>query len=310
MIRYNLCLTWYWEYDKDFVRLFEIACHARKLTILQVTPETLEKVIRELQSGQVTFDAYLDRTEHAVPYQPVFHWAMEQGVYRINPKEVADWAEDKAILHLELINAGINTPYTIILPSFNEQPAISSVDLQPLGLPFVVKPCYGGGGEGVHREVTELEKVLQVRSEFPQHKYLLQQNIIAQTLDGREAWFRIIFVDGKIYPCWWDTRTHIYAPVSAEDEIRFGLSPLRELTLRIAAICKLEFFSTEIAFATNGQWIAIDYVNDQIDLRLQSQAVDGVPDALVEKIASNLADLIDKKRPRRWFKQLLPPFWP
>ncbi len=298
MTRYDVCLTWCWEYDKDFIRLLESACAARGLTLLHIPPETLEKVMLELQTGQTTFAAFLDRTEHAAAYQPVFRWAREQGVYRINPQEMADWAEDKATLHLELISAGINSPYTIILPPFNEQPALPPIDLQPLGLPFVVKPCYGGGGEGVYCNVTGLEKVLQARSEFPQHKYLLQQNITAQTLDGREAWFRVIFVDGEIYPCWWDTRTHIYAPLSAEDETRLDLFPLRELTTRIAAICKLKFFSTEIAFADSGQWIAIDYVNDQIDLRLQSQAVDGVPDALVEKIASGLADLVERKCPR------------
>jgi hypothetical protein len=36
-------------------------------------------------------------------------------------------------------------------------------------------------------------------------------------------------------------------------------------------------------------------VNDQIDMRLQSQARDGVPDMVVEKICYDLARLVKKQ---------------
>ena len=143
---------------------------------------------------------------------------------------------------------------------------------------------------------TSIEQALIRRTEFPQLKYLLQQTITARKLDERDAWFRVIFCDGEFYPCWWDTQTHIYAPVTAEEETRYGLAPLRELTDRIATLCKLGFFSTEIAFTAEDIWVVIDYVNDQIDMRLQSQAQDGVPDVVVEKVSLDLARLIEKYR--------------
>ncbi len=34
-------------------------------------------------------------------------------------------------MHLELITAGIHTPYTILLPPFIEQPVIPELDLSP-----------------------------------------------------------------------------------------------------------------------------------------------------------------------------------
>ena len=52
-------------------------------------------------------------------------------------------------MHLELISAGIHTPYTILLPPFIEQPVIPELDLMPLGHQFVIKPSHEGGGEGV-----------------------------------------------------------------------------------------------------------------------------------------------------------------
>ena len=137
--------------------------------------------------------------------------------------------------------------------------------------------------------------VLYRRTEFPHLKYLLQQTITPQKIDGRDAWFRVIFCDGQFYPCWWDPHTHVYAVVNIEEEIRYGLPVLREITARIASLCKLAFFSTEIAFSSEQQWVVIDYVNDQIDMRLQSKARDGVPEAVVQKISFDLANLIKRK---------------
>ena len=122
MICYDLCLTWSWKCDVDFASLLETACQARKLAFLQITPESLDEALTGLASGGISFAAHFDCSAHDARFEPLFHWARERGVYRINPPEVGDWAEDKATMHLELISAGVHTPYTIILPPFNEQP--------------------------------------------------------------------------------------------------------------------------------------------------------------------------------------------
>jgi hypothetical protein len=64
----------------------------------------------------------------------------------------------------------------------------------------------------------------------------------------------------------------------------------------IAQVCRLELFSTEIALTAEGLWIVVDYVNDQIDLRLQSKASDGVPDEIVGDITERLITLIEAHR--------------
>jgi hypothetical protein len=80
--------------------------------------------------------------------------------------------------------------------------------------------------------------------------------------------------------------THIYAIIAVEQEADYGLGRLRDITKRIASICKLDWFSTEIALTD--EFIVIDYVNDEIDTRLQSRALDGVPDEVIKNIATNL----------------------
>jgi hypothetical protein len=54
----------------------------------------------------------------------------------------------------------------------------------------------------------------------------------------------------------------------------------------------LELFSTEIALATDGCFTVVDYINDPVDLRLQSFALDGIPDWIVGRIAGKIAGLV------------------
>ena len=218
--------------------------------------------------------------------------AKDNPCIRLNPKETADWAEDKATMHLELVSAGVDTPFTVILPPYHEQPYLPSLDITHLGDCFVIKPGYGGGGEGVLMNATTFQEVLNHRMEFPKRKYLLQKVINPHHFEKHDAWFRVIYCDGNYYPCWWSPDTHIYTTVSSEDEKLFDLKQLKIITSQIAALSKLGFFSTEIAFTSDNQWVVIDYVNDQIDMRLKSKAVDGVPDEIVISVCNNLSDWI------------------
>jgi hypothetical protein len=56
----------------------------------------------------------------------------------------------------------------------------------------------------------------------------------------------------------------------------------------ISRLCGLDLFSTEIAITQADQFMVVDYVNDQIDLRLQSKAYEGVPDVIVRDITEKL----------------------
>jgi hypothetical protein len=107
----------------------------------------------------------------------------------------------------------------------------------------------------------------------------------------------VLYCDGAIYPCWWDQHTHVYSRVTAEQKSCFGLRSLREVPVRIAQICGLHLFSTEIAMTEEDNFLAVDYVNDPVDLRLQSKAVDGVPDVYVESLAARLVRLAESHRP-------------
>jgi hypothetical protein len=283
----DLCLPWYWEYDIDFAHFVEHACNEQGLTLWQITPDNLLESINTLYKGEQTFHTLLDRSQGDDRFLPISRWARENNKKRINPSELSKWSEDKATMHLELITAGVNTPHTILLAPFLEQPLLPQVDLTPLGNQFVIKPSNEGGGEGVILGAFSLEQVLRARMEFPEQKYLLQATVMPRTIQGRPAWFRVFYAAGKTYPCWWHPLTHVYAEVTLSEEHRHGLTDLHDITQRIASICKLDWFTTEIAL-TLDDFVVVDYVNDEIDTRIQSKAVDGAPDAIMQDIASQL----------------------
>ena len=289
-MHYNLCLPWYWEYDIDFVRFVDEACHEHGLTFWQITTDNLLESITALYKGERSFNTLLDRSQGDDSFLPINNWAKEYNKKRINPPELSKWSEDKATMHLELISAGVQTPHTILLPPFIEQPNIPELDLTSLGKHFVIKPSNQGGGYGVILGASSLDQILRARMEFPQEKYLLQENIIPRTIQGRPAWFRVFYSNGQVYPCWWHPLSHIFASVTQSEEHKYDLSPLHDITRRIASICRLDWFTTEIAL-THENFVVVDYVNDQIDTRIQSKAVDGAPDDVIRNVARQLVTI-------------------
>jgi hypothetical protein len=290
-MHYDLCLPWYWEYDIDFVQMIERACLEHGLTLWQITPDNLLESITALYKGEASFHAILDRSQYDPRFEPIHRWSRKHPVRRINPAEVSKWSEDKATMHLELISAGIHTPYTILLPPFVEQPILPDFDLTPLGPQFVIKPSNEGGGEGVILGAFSTEQILRARMQFPEQKYLIQATVIPRIIHGQPAWFRVFYAASKTYPCFWHPLTHVFSMVTAYDEHKYELTPLHAITKRIASICRLDWFSTEIAL-THHEFVVVDYVNDGIDTRVQSKAVDGVPDAVIQGIATQLVGLI------------------
>lgn len=296
MVNHDLCIAWNWEYDADFVRLMDGICAARGLSLLSISTQNLKEVLPDMAGGGIYFRFFLDRASEAdFEFLPLVQMARTLGARRLNPRELADHAYDKAFIHQAFLEDGVPTPETIILPCFLDQPLPAPPIQFPLKKKYIIKPALGGGGEGVMTNVQTLEQVQAARAQFPDQQYLLQEQVTPKTMGGLPAWFRVIHCLDEIYTCYWDVKTHVYTPLPVELEERLGLGSLRELIKRIARICKLDLFSTEIVLTEDERLLAVDYVNDPIDLRLQSRAMDGVPDIIVERIAVRIAGEIKNK---------------
>lgn len=289
---HDLCLSWNWEHDADFIALVAAAFAGAGRSLLQVTPATLERTLAALAAGELTFRGWLDRASESDPrFLPLAAWARARGLPGVNGHDEALRASDKSALHRALFSV-LRTPYTIVLAPFDAQPTLEGLDLAPLGPVFSIKPAHGGGGEGVVVEARTLAEVLAARRQFPADEYLVQTHIQAARPGGRLAWFRVIHCLGEIRACWWDPASHIYTPVTAAEEGEFKLGRLRELAATIARVTGLRLFSTEIALTPEGQLVVVDYANDPIDLRLQSRCSEGVPDDVARWVAARLASSV------------------
>lgn len=291
MTAYDLCFAWDCDGDADFVDMLEEACREIPLSLLQVTPANLGSVLNALNAGELVFRALFDRASDEEPgFLPIAQWAQAHCACRVNPHERAERAWDKAAMHAAL-SPVLNTPPTIILPPYNEQPELPGLDLSILGPSFTIKPAYGGGGTGVVTCISR-DRIPAARQTYPDIKYMLQSHIVPARLDGRPAWFRVLYAAGKYYPCWWDVQTHAYTTVTCAAEEHYGLRPLRGIAETISHISGLHLFSSEIALTPERKFLVIDYVNNPVDLRPQSKAPDGVPNLLLRFIARDIARLV------------------
>jgi len=296
MQNYDLCVAWNWEYDADFIALLDAGCRAKGLSMLQVTPANLAEMLHAFAQEQIACGAFFDRASDVDQgFMPLVQWMHENRIYGINSYDRASLTWDKSELHAQLVSAGLDVPSTVILPAYFEQPELPCLDLYALGEQFTMKPAHGSGGVGVMTNATTWDQVLSVRQEHATDKYLLQSHVFPKVVETRPAWFRVIYCTGQIYPCWWNPHNHVYTPVSPDEKVNLGLSQLDEIVAVISRLCGLDLFSTEIALTCENQFMVVDYVNDQIDLRLQSTAYEGVPDAIVREIAERLVSQLVQK---------------
>ena len=293
MSRYDLAVTHDWEYDADFVRLVEEAARSRGLKTLLIPPAEVERALREFRAGAIDFGVLLDRGAGASPeFVALQALARERGRDVVDGLDQLRWASDKATMHLELLSAGVRTPYTQILPAFAVQPEIplTAGDLAPLGAPFVIKPANTTGGSlGVIDDAGGIDDVLAARKTYPADKYLLQEKVVPLVRNGRRHWFRGFYVLGEVHLTWWDDRTHVYAELGSDEAAAEGLAAVYGIVRTIARVSRLRFFSTEVAQDAAGRLLVVDYVNEICDMRLRSAHADGVPDTVVSRIADRIA---------------------
>jgi hypothetical protein len=293
---YDLAMTHQLDADDFFIHRVQQHCAERGLNFFLIEPLWVEAFFDQLQRGKVWPRALLNmHSEHHQPadiYHRLVKLAAEKGAKVIDPPDAALAAFNKANLHPRLEAAGLRVPPTLIVK--REEAAgfrMSDADRERLGSPFVIKPAMGYGKRGVILDATAESDLARSVAAWPDEHYLVQQRIIPRWLMGLPAYFRVYFVFGAIWLCWWNCFTDHYRLVTPTEQEQFALDPLREIAGRIASLTGMNFFSSEVAQVESGEFIVIDYVNDQCHLLTQTADPRmGVPDELVAAIAKQLVE--------------------
>lgn len=285
---WDICLVWEWQYDERFIKLFDALCQKRGEKSYLVSGYNLGETIEKIIKGDLNFKTVFDRaTDCNSAFLPLIHLLQKQGSRIIDDPAKIARSSDKTIMHIECLRNGLKVPESIILFPRDE---IKEEMLNSVGVPFVIKPELGGGGEGVITHAFSIADIMEARRKNPNEVLIVQKRVTPKESKGERYWFRVFFVCGKIIPCFWNDITHVSRRVPASEE---KISKeLAKITKKISKFAELQFFSTEIAQLDDGSFVVIDYVNDQCDMRFQSDTPEGVPDSVIEEIIEAIIDTL------------------
>lgn len=305
--------------DDFFIHCIQKHCAEARLNFFLIEPLWVKSFHEEMEKGHVWPRVLLNmHSEHHDPdeiFHRVVRLASARNTQVIDPLDVALEAFDKSRVHPRLIHAGLNVPYTVIVPSEKTSAfQLNDLERKALGSPFVIKPAMGYGRRGVvlnatserdlarsvtgwlgqfFKEVEHLEDHSPAPSPVGWLKtnYLLQRKIVPRQMNGCPAYFRVFFVFGSVFFCWWNCFTDQYRHMSAQEAQQYNLKPLEEMVRQIARVTNMRFFSSEITQVESGEFVVIDYVNDQCHMLSQTANPQiGVPDELVAAIAKRLVE--------------------
>jgi hypothetical protein len=293
---YDLVMTHKLDADDFFIHRVQQCCAERRLNFFLVEPLWVEPFCDQLAKGRVWARVLLNmHSEHHLPdeiYHRLVRLAHERNTQVIDPPAVALAAFDKARLHARLIDNGFNVPFTIVVP--REQISsfvLSENDRAALGAPFVIKPSLGYGRRGVIMDAMAESDLARSLASWPDPNYLLQRRISACLLNGEPAYFRVFYVFGSVWSCWWNCFTDRYRLATPAEIEQWDLRRLEEIVRRMAALTGMRFFSSEVALTEAKEFVLIDYVNDQCHMLSQTANPQmGVPDELVAAIAHRLVE--------------------
>ena len=295
---YDLALTHALDTDDFFIHRLQRRCAEVGLNFFLVEPLWATAFLEALESRSVVARTLINlHSEHHDPgnvFSRLVATAERLGVRMIDPPSRAIPAFDKAAMHRRLVGSGIHVPATVLLEAHSvENWQATAEEDRLLGRPFVVKPSLGYGRKGVVLDAVGPADLRRSLALWPDRALLLQRRIQPQLIDGEPAYFRVYFVAGRTWACWWNCFTDRYRELSTEDETRLVLGGLHAITRRLAEISGLQLFSTEICVDPSGQPVVIDPINDQVHLLTQSAHPGiGVPDRIVAGIADALMDLV------------------
>ena len=293
---YDVVMTHKLDADDFFIHRVQQHCAEFGLNFFLIEPVWVQPFFDAMARGEIWARVLLNmHSEHHQPddiYHRLVRLAAERNVDVIDPPDRAQAAFDKARLHPRLVAAEIHVPYTLIVPraEFGKF-QLTDVQREALKSPFVIKPGMGYGKRGLVLDATTEKDMERSMTTWPDQNYLFQRKILPRPLEAGPAYFRVYYIFGTVFKVWWNCFNDQYRLIKPGEVSESALAELESLVRRIASLTGMNFFSSEIAQIDSGEFVVIDYVNDQCHMLTQSTSPQiGVPNELVAAIAKRLVE--------------------
>jgi hypothetical protein len=304
--------------ENGFFLWLREACAIRGLSCAVLQEGDVASAREAISAGDLRIGTLLDLSaawwDHEDPYVQLCYAVKDAGGRVIDDPDAAMMADHKAVSHHRLQRAGIPVPPTVLMRRWMPDRGLTAEERAIVGDQVVIKPARGWGWKGVVLGARgDLEAVSRARDFDRTDDFLVQRQVPFSTLLDdhgvpRPSWWRVFYLFGEIIPCWWSPENGEYRLMSLRDLWTHELLPIVRLAAEIARISGMDFFSTEICLADEPalpgtpyqargkQLFVIDYVNDQCDIRCQSQHAAGPPDEVIRHLAERFADLAWRHR--------------
>jgi hypothetical protein len=308
-----------------FDRWLGQAAAVRGLSCALLHDGVVHEAISRLNQGRLTIGFHLDYFAlwHVPgdPYARLAEAVQDAGGRPINPPDRSRLFTDKAAAHAELLRQGFGVPETVIVRPATAERCLTAAERTRLGLAepgarVYVKPANGFGCRGVVQVAGGDDAGLAAARNYDrQDAFLIQRAVSCPRLkcdDGalRPAYWRILYCLGELHAFWWskeemDHGRPSYYRLTAAERKYYQLQPVLSFVQDLADLSGLEWFSTELCLSEGSEAsrhrvrgpdgrerpvVAIDYVNDQCDVDVQSRWLGAPPDALVRHLAERFAE--------------------
>jgi hypothetical protein len=304
------------------------------------------EVLRRLAAGQLTVGYHLDYYalwhRPGDPYARLAQAVEDAGGRSVNSPARARAFTDKAAAVAELRRHGLGMPASLVVRPWSAVRPLTTAERNRLGLDVsgrhvYLKPANGFGGTGVVR-VSGTDEALSAalaaaRQREPDETFLLQREVQPPLLaceDGtaRPAYWRVLFQAGEVFPFWWAPQERVgpapsYRALTPAELRRHRLQAVLAYVRALADLTGLDWFSTELclgdvedtgslsvtdAVGRERPVLAVDPVNDQCDVDVQSRWPGAVPDEVVRHVARRFAERAWRLRQRTIRPQTAPPY--
>ena len=300
-MNHDVAVAWNWEHDEAFVADLERACRNLGLTFRSVTPDNVELCLAAAAAGDIRCGVLLDRSwESDERFLRLNRRLSASGTRILNPVDLSLRMGNKSAVHALLKEKGLHVPQQVeFMPELYSEAELAGAT-RDWKRPLWLKPAGGGGGDGV-LALKEFPAQFPLGVEWQKERFVVQEHAEPMVITGRPAWFRVFHVFGTIYVFWWHPVTHVFAPVTPQESGDCGLGCVSDAVSSVAAVAGLEIFSCEISLTAPGCPLVIDPVNDPVDFRRCSQAVDAIPDAslaaMIDSLAAGIAAILGREGP-------------
>ena len=290
---FDVGIGWANPVDRSFVDTLKVFLKKKRLSFHEITFVNLTRVYEAIKEGKILYKTFIDRSSEDHPaYLLIADLLKAQGVRVINdPHQIIRYTS-KSFLHRLLEAEHLPVPKTfIIAPRTHSKKYFESV-ARALGVPFVLKPSCSSLGQEVTMTARAGQDIINFIQENSTDECLAQEYIAASVVNGRTAWFRPIFVCGRMIPLWWDPKNQFYHSFGKSRQEREIAKTLDGIMQKISRITGFDLFSSEIAINEKGKFFIIDYANHPIDLNSREVVPDGLPPETIQLIASRIVQSI------------------